>query len=318
MHPTDTANVPIHTRPFLREQDWWRTRNLIIETHALVGPEFNWEFRHWDGNRFHDLDHEFRVEKYGNFRIWETADERLAGVAHFDGDELCMQIHPDYRSRIEEEMVAWGEEYIAAQKPAGERNLYITVYEYDHPRHVLLAKRGFEKLSSGWITRWMRLTGQPLVQPNLADGYIMRTTHSPEDRAEFLADCKCMADLLNAAFNRTFHMPEDYECFATRSPGFLRYLNLVAVAPDGSFAAHAAVNYDQANRFALFEPVCTHPAHRKKGLAKALMLEGIIRARELGATHIEVSTGDMDAANALYDSIGFSEYYKAYTWKKSW
>ena len=27
-------------------------------------------------------------------------------------------------------------------------------------------------------------------------------------------------------------------------------------------------------------------------------------------------TVDADAANALYDSLGFTEYYKAYYWKK--
>jgi hypothetical protein len=26
--------------------------------------------------------------------------------------------------------------------------------------------------------------------------------------------------------------------------------------------AHAALNYDAANRYSIFEPVCTHPDHR--------------------------------------------------------
>ncbi len=99
---------------------------------------------------------------------------------------------------------------------------------------------------------------------------------------------------------------------------FLNELNLVMVAPDGSFAAHAALNYVGAIGYAIFEPVCTHPDHRQRGLAKALMLEGLRRVRDIGARIVEVSTGDADAANALYDSIGFTEYYKAYAWKKVW
>jgi hypothetical protein len=46
------------------------------------------------------------------------------------------------------------------------------------------------------------------------------------------------------------------------------------------------------------------------------MLEGIRRARQLGATTIDVETGEMDAANALYDSIGFAERYRGTYWRK--
>ena len=158
---------------------------------------------------------------------------------------------------------------------------------------------------------------QPLPQAVVASGYGLRTTHMEGE--EQWQDCVHMAELLNAAFNRPgFHQAEEYHNFITRSPGFIHELNLVAVAPDGSFAAHAALNYDEANRYAIFEPVCTHPDHRRKGLAQALMLEGLRRVREIGATYVEVSTGDDAPANALYDSIGFTEYYKAYYWKKEW
>ena len=42
------------------------------------------------------------------------------------------------------------------------------------------------------------------------------------------------------------------------------------------------VTYDEANRRGIFEPVVTHPDHRRRGLARALMLEGMRRARALG------------------------------------
>lgn len=91
-------------------------------------------------------------------------------------------------------------------------------------------------------------------------------------------------------------------------------LDLVAVAPDGRFAAYAGVPYDEFNKQGIFEPVCTHPDHRERGLAKALMQEGLHRLKTLGAIDVIVGTGDMLPANRLYDSLGFTEMYKGNYW----
>jgi len=66
------------------------------------------------------------------------------------------------------------------------------------------------------------------------------------------------------------------------------------------------------------EPVCTHPDHRRKGLAQALMQEGLLRLRDLGALEASVDTGNMLPANRFYDSIGFTEAYRGYAWRKVW
>ena len=72
---------------------------------------------------------------------------------------------------------------------------------------------------------------------------------------------------------------------------------------------------DGANRHGIIEPVCTHPDHRQRGLAAALILEGLRRLRDLGAGTCDVETGDMVPANALYRSIGFSEEYRGHLWR---
>ena len=49
------------------------------------------------------------------------------------------------------------------------------------------------------------------------------------------------------------------------------------------------------------------PARRGQGLGRALMLGAIEHARERGADHIDLGTGEQDAAaRALYESLGFS------------
>ena len=307
----------ILTRPLENERDWWRVRNLLIETHGLSGPEFNWEIRHWDGNRFHRAGPLWNPASYEKFCLWETEHGQLVGVAHVEGDEeLCLQLHPSCRAAIEEEMLAWGEEHIGQPNAAGKRPVSICAYEYDVPRRRLLEKRGYERTSDGWITRLMHLANQPLPKPALAAGYTLRATYS-KDHNDVWNDCVRMAAVLNAGFGRTdVHSAAESLNFFTHSPSFRSDLNLVAVAPDGSFAAHVGLTLDTTNASAIFEPVCTHPDHRRKGLAQALMFEGLQRIKTLGAIHVEVSTGDADAANALYDSIGFTEVYKAQYWKK--
>jgi mycothiol synthase len=131
-----------------------------------------------------------------------------------------------------------------------------------------------------------------------------------------LADCQRIADILNAAFNRDFHKGSDYQNLALNAPCFRRDLDLVAVAPDGSFAAYVGIPYNEANKLGIFEPVCTHPDHQRQGLAKALMQEGLLRLKAIGAVDVTVGTGDMIPANRLYDSLGFTEAYKGHIWQK--
>ena len=102
----------------------------------------------------------------------------------------------------------------------------------------------------------------------------------------------------------------------THAPSFRHDLDLAAEAPDGGFAAYVSVTYDEANQRGIFEPVCTAPAHRRRGLAKALMVEGLHRLKEFGAKNVYLGTGDMVPANRLYEAVGFTEAYKGYIWRK--
>ena len=99
-------------------------------------------------------------------------------------------------------------------------------------------------------------------------------------------------------------------------PSFVADCQIVAVADDGTHAAHAGVSIDAHNGLAIVEPVCTHPDHRSRGLAMTLMREGMHRAAERGLTDLYVETGDMGPANRLYDAAGFTEVYRGNYWRK--
>jgi ribosomal protein S18 acetylase RimI-like enzyme len=88
------------------------------------------------------------------------------------------------------------------------------------------------------------------------------------------------------------------------------------VAPDGSFAAHVGVSMDAVNDHAIVEPVCTHPDHRRVGLARALLLEGLGRVRARSARTAQVDTGEAVAANELYGACGFTDAHHLHLWRR--
>jgi mycothiol synthase len=235
----------------------------------------------------------------------------LVGAVHPEGrGDAYLELHPDFRF-LEEEMIAWAEEHLAVPGgDAGQCELEIYAFEYDAPRRRLLEKRGYKKMPHGDVIRRLRFGNRPLPERDLAPGYLMRATRPGDEN-----DCQSIADVLNASFGRTIHTALEVHNFMANSPSFRHDLNLVAEAPDGTFAAHVGVTYDETNRRGIFEPVCTNPDHRRNGLARSLMFEGLHRLKALGATDVYVSTGDAVPANELYESIGFTEAYKGYAWR---
>ncbi|MEZ4710345.1 MAG: GNAT family N-acetyltransferase [Caldilineaceae bacterium] len=303
----------IRARPLQSEEDFWRVHRLLSETYPVTPLGLNWDVRRWEGMRFYDENTRWPSPRLaGRAQLWETTAGQLVGAVFPEGmGDAHLQVHPNFRY-IEPAMTAWAEEHLTAPTQEGRRQLAILVYEYDIPRRHLLAERGYAKSDAGGVVRRLRLASHPLLEPTAPTGYTLRTTN-PAD----LDDCQRIADLLNAAFNRTFHTAAEYRNFTQLAPSFRQELDLVMQAPDGTLAAYVGIPYDKANHRGIFEPVCTHPAHRQHGLAKALMLAGLRRLFALGGREATVETGLMIPANRLYDSIGFTEVYQGDIWRRA-
>ena len=302
----------IRQRPLDQEEDYWRVHRLLLETVNTAPPGFNWDTRRWEGRRFYDARETGNPNWNQNCQLWETENGRLVGMVNPDGLGWAnLQVDPDFR-HMEEEMIDWAEANLTeAAEDGNGRQLHFFLYDYDAHRQRILTERGYEKMSYGGVIRHLRFGQQPLAQPQLPEGYTLRAT-DPENQD----DCQKIADLLNAAFRRDFHNAAEYQWFTRHAPSFCRELDLVAIAPSGEFAAYVGVPWDETNRRGIFEPVCTHPDHQQRGLGKALMQEALLRLRARGAADVTVETGDMIPANALYNSLGFTEIYKAYYWRK--
>jgi len=309
----DPSLESITSRPYRDDDDFWRIRQLCLDTYPITPVGWNWEIRRWEGQRFHGEDPAPDPRWPAWIRLWETAESRLVGVAHPEGrlGEGFLQLHPDFR-HLEEEMVAWCEESLAVATEEGGRRLRIYVHDYDTPRRHLLEQRGYAETPDWGVIRRLRFGGQPVTVPEIASGYTLRETR-PDP-----ADDQAVADILNAAFGRDIHTAAEFRGFTATAPSYRRDLDLVAEAPGGEFGAYVGITWDPANRRGIFEPVCTHPGHRRRGLALTLMREGLRRLQSLGAADAYVETGDMGPANALYDAVGFTEAYRGHNWERSW
>lgn len=198
------------------------------------------------------------------------------------------------------------EEHLALIKPDDSHKLYVWVPESDNLRQGLVSKYGYHK--DDWPEyQWYRDLDAAVPAEPIPSGYTIR---SLGDGLELLERCYASGlgfhegDIKIAVENRD----DPAWCRNIQTaPLYRRDLDLVAVAPDGAIAAFCTIWFDDVTRSAYFEPVATVPAHQRRGLGKALMVEGLRRLQRMGATRAFVG-GHSVAANALYRSVMGSKH----------
>lgn len=77
----------------------------------------------------------------------------------------------------------------------------------------------------------------------------------------------------------------------------------------GNYCAHTGMWYDKNTEIALIEPVCTIPTHRKLGIGREVVLEGLRRVKALGAKKAVVGSNLQ-----FYYSIGLVPHSTGTYW----
>ncbi len=220
---------------------------------------------------------------------------------------------PELRGReLAQAMYTWAEEqamHIAHEK--GKPTIYMLWgLHTDDILEKHFRQRGY-CLRRGYIHLTRELDGSIQVA-NLPEGFIVRGCHG---EAEVTARARSQYGAFgsHAAF-------ADYEQrFRNfiRSPVYDRDLDVVAVAKDGQVGAFCIIWTDPINKVGLFEPVGTHPDFQRKGLGRAVMLEGLKRLKERGMQSAIVSTNeDNQAGIKLYEAVGFRQANRLGTYEK--
>lgn len=311
--------MKISFRPYQSEDDYWCMREFLRQIFFLNQRlERSWHVARLDYARWHSCLNCARVGLDEVAFLWE-ADGQLIAFLMPDGGpgEAHFCVHPGLRTpELELEMLTVAEERLSESGESGLRKLQVWVPEADSLREGLVLKHGYFK-SEPPENQWRGdLVGNLPEAPPPA-GYSIR---SLGEGLELLERCYASGlgfhegDIKTAIENRD--NPSWYRNIQT-APLYRRDLDLVAIAPDGAVAGFCTIWLDDVTRSAYYEPVAVVPAHRRRGLGRALLSEGLRRLQRMGATRAFVS-GYSQAANALYGSVIGPEYELCEVWEKEW
>ena len=242
----------------------------------------------------------------GNIGLWE--DGGIVGVATFDvemGEAFCLTL-PGY-SFLKKEMLLYAKEHLEKDGKFG-----IIVMDDDHPFEDIATELGFvgtdQKQSDAIFTIDKTPTGY-----TLPEGFRMTTMQDTYDLYQYRR-------VLYRGFNHelcgegAFQFPENKRGQAEREmnrPNVDLNLKVAVVAPNGDFVCYCGMWFDPKAGFAVVEPVATDPDYRRRGLAKAAVLEGIRRVGLSGAKNAIVGSSQQ-----FYYSIGFRPYTTATIWRQ--
>lgn len=141
----------------------------------------------------------------------------------------------------------------------------------------------------------------------LPRGYAMRSLADAHD-------LRRLDRLLHRGFDHPGEPPGTAKDLAWRersisSPSTVRELNAVVVAPGGAYAAYCGVWHDPRTSYAMVEPVCADPDHRRRGCASAAVRAALARCAARGATHAYVGS-DLP----FYTALGFVPTVRGTWW----
>ena len=309
-------------RLYNSNEDYWRIREFLRQVMLLNNRrDLSWHVTRWD-YLFWSVKPEFeRVTLEETVFIWETESGQIAAVLHPE-DRGCvfLQIHPDFcTTELEEEMIATAEKHLtsATLDRDGKPRVWVWADSQDKVLQEVLTQRGFQRMDRAGLAEYKhrRSLDEPLPDVPVTPGYTIRALG---DGLELLERCYAMGfgfrkDDVNAARAKRDH-PEWYRSLQS-APLYRCDLDLIAIAKDGSIAAFCTIWFDDVTRTACFEPIATVPAHRRRGLARAIMIEGMYRLKHMGCKVAFVS-GSSEAANALYFSVIGAEHDIYEPWEK--
>lgn len=262
------------------------------------------------------------VDQDRDVRLWEDETQTLIAFSRLlipeSGDTvdgyLWFCIHPQHPSQaLEIEILTWAQKRLqevayAQNKPA---NLRMIVNDDLLGRILLLEQQGF-KLDRRFLT--MGYSQPTLESPKLPDGFEVRSLDSSEIQA--------WVELYNESFidhwnhhdiNRAIVQPW------LERPSYNPALNLIAVSPEGTFAAFCYAHKHPHETEGWIKLLGTRRGFRKMGLGKAMLLTGMQHLHQTGATTLKlgVDANSPTKATQLYESIGFQSWKQWVYYTKS-
>ena len=261
-----------------------------------------------------------------DLRIWKEFNGNLIGFGQLFMSEqdneiegcLYFDIHPTWRNTtLQTEILQWSEQRMGEMQTARgvPVKLRTRCCEDRFERLVRLEKQGFTHDRS-FLTVACSLD-QPLPSFSLPTGFTLRSLSTHQHNFQVQpSELNAWVELFNESFidhwgNYQF-TPETARYFLN-NPSYKPELNLVAVAPDGTFAAFClgsinwAGNACNGRNEGWIEFLGTRRGFRKLGLGRSLLLAVMKQLQAAGIEQVKlgVDAQSLTGAMRLYQSVGF-------------
>jgi GNAT superfamily N-acetyltransferase len=313
--------MKVRQRRYDAEQDFLRVRDFLAQTYGGSDKPLNWRIERWNYARYFVaplLGDPDPVQSASNIqfwedvvRVWENDAGEIVGVVNVEHPapwhpgfgEAFLQRHPQYSFLLGEML-----EYAEANLLNREKNLFhVYVFDHDRPFQELVRRRGYQKDAEQPEYDSEFVIAGDLPEYELPEGHVIRSMADGGDLAR-------RSKVFGLGFNHPD--PRDWPTVCTyaelqKAPDYRDDLDLCVVGADGEYVSFCLVWYDEVNRMGILEPVGTHPDFRRRGLARAVVMEGIRRAAALGADRVWVGSGQ-----PFYEAVGFRKRYASYRWTK--
>lgn len=281
--------------------EFHRVRDFLVRINQGVPatPGFLWGRWEWMFSQTWYCD----TSALSRIGIWEDDGEIVAVVTYENQTGFAWFLTDQHHAFLHGDMLRYA---LANLTRNGAIRVLLEDTDRDLPR--IAAAHGLTRTQDNEPNAALDLAGE--LSYEIPDGY----------RIASLAD-DCDLHRLNRVLHRGFNNPgepkETPDAIHMRrtgvsGPHLNRDLNIVVVAADGEYAAYCGIWFDPATDYALVEPVCTDPDHRRRGLGRAAVLEAARRCRDLGAKVAYVGSDQ-----PFYYAIGFAPHSSGTWWTAS-
>lgn len=248
-------------------------------------------------------------------QLWEDASGKPAAfaIAHLPYCNLYFFVRPQPQGGgLETDIITWAMQHM---RESGQTTLDTACRENDVQRMKVLEQHGFQRQPEQTL-HMKRSLSEPVPQLRLPDGFILRPVEGEQELEAYV-------QMHREAFGTT-HMTVEHRLAIMRNPNYRRELDIVAVAPDGRFAAFCicTINCEANERSRQQEAevgmIGTQPTFRHMGLGQAMLLASLQRLQALNISTATLGTTSSNLnAIHLYESVGFSIDTRIYWYAKT-
>ena len=298
--------MTIRVRDFRWARDFESVRKFLADIFSMRTAYTNWIPSELENLKFGPGGTEYLDEDDEYLKVWEAFDEvqqiarGIIAVSYIKPSGSCwLSVHPSYTSAARE-IVLWMQNRVKGMKgdEGKEVKMDFVVDDDDEELILLLSDLGFQK---GEIDgdKQIRPIGCPVPTYSLPEGYTIR-------HAVIETDFQKYREVQMAVFRHIVNMSKELLQLYSTASFYHEDLDIIAVDPDGKFAAFCTARIDPLSKIAELEPVGTHPNYRKLGLARAVICESLKRLEKYKPSALVIlGAAPTEGARRLYESVGF-------------